>query len=149
MKTRLSFFPVVILAVCVVPLYADDEPAPAAPRGPSLAKRFKVADANQDGKLTKLEFHALRADNKEIDRQRITARGETFDDALFDVLTFEIFMKLDTDNDGFVSKEEFMHYSAVNRVRPVKAEAQKKDPPKKEDPDKKTPPAKKPSPKKK
>ncbi|MCL1857535.1 MAG: EF-hand domain-containing protein [Kiritimatiellaeota bacterium] len=175
---RVSLVPMIALAACAVSLCAADadktpeKPAPekpavekpavekpaaekpAAPRGSSLAKRFEAADANKDGKLSRAEFRVLRAADKETTRERITARGETFDDERFDIRTEEIFMKLDTDNDGFVSKEEFAKYSAANsqqppvKEAPAKKEAAKKEPPKKEPP-KKAPPPKKPAPKKK
>ena len=150
MKSRLLFIPMVILAACATSLYAAEEatPAtaekPAAPRGPSLTKRFEMADADKDGKLTRAEFLDLRASDKENARQRITARGEVFDDDRFDIRSFEIFMKLDTDNDGFVSKEEFLKgYSNANSQRPPVKEEVKKEEPKKEAPAKKAPPPKK------
>ena len=128
-------------ATCACP----SEAKPAAPRGPSLAKRFEAADANKDGKLTKIEFGVLREADKENARQRMMAQGKTFDDDAFDIRTLEIFMKLDTDHDGFVSKEEFAkgYSNAASQKPPVKEEV-KKEAPKKEAPAKKAPPKKAP-----
>ena len=167
MKIRLSFIPMVVLAACATSLYAANckcgdackctdckcgatcacpsEAKPAAPRGPSLAKRFEAADANKDGKLSKIEFGVLRELDKENTRQRIEARGEVFDSDRFDIRTLEIFMKLDTNSDGFVSKEEFTkgYSAAASQKPPVKEEIKKAEPPKKEAPAKKAPPPKK------
>ena len=170
MKTRLSSLLMIVLAACATSLYAANckcgdackctdckcgatcacsAEKPAAPRGPSLAKRFEAADADKDGKLSRAEFMDLREADKENSRQRITARGEVFDDNRFDVRSFEIFVKLDTDSDGFVSKEEFTkgYSNAASQRPPVKVEEVKKVEVKKEPP-KKVPPKKAP-PKKK
>ena len=147
MKIRLSLIPMIVLAACATSLYATEEAKPAAPRGPSLAKRFEMADANKDGKLSKVEFQVFRASDKDYPRQRW---GEAFDEERYDILTFEIFMKLDADSDGFVSKEEFAKYTTVaSRKPPIKEEPKKKEEVKKEEPPKKEAPAKKAPPPKK
>ncbi|MEZ5938054.1 MAG: EF-hand domain-containing protein [Hyphomonadaceae bacterium] len=82
------------IAVCATPALAQQGPGRMTPE--QRAERFEASDTNKDGKLDKAEWlTAMPAQMKErMGEERIEQMWS---------------MRLDSDGDGFVTKDEFVN----------------------------------------